>query len=208
MHASHLIPYEGPGALAGDDVVQFLAARERLLLGAIASVTGAVVGSTAAGETYLDPTRPFTNELALRRVLRELRGQVFWYEQHMGPKALELLAEELACEHVSEVSLLSGPANVTSKVKARFDRFEAELANEGVRAEWRVLPADAAREFHARVLFDEESVWELPPLNSLLKGTVDSIRPSAMPRSIFEEAWQREDAQPLHQLEPELAAER
>lgn len=206
--ASHLIPYQGGGALSSDDVDQFLAARERLLLGAIASVTGAVVAGTTAGETYLDPARPFTNELALRRVLRELRGQVFWYEQHMGPKALELLAEELAPEHVSEVSLLSGPANVTTRVKNRFERFAAELANNGVRAEWRVLPTDVAREFHARVLFDEESVWELPPLNSLLKGTVDSIRPSRMPRSIFEDAWQRDDAQPLQRLEAESVAER
>jgi hypothetical protein len=116
-------------------------------------VTGAVVADSSVGETYLDPARPFTNELALRRVLRELLGQVFWYEQHMGPKALELLAEELAPERVSEVSLLSGPAHVTDRVKARFERFSAELANDGVRAEWRVLPADVAREFHARVLF-------------------------------------------------------
>jgi hypothetical protein len=204
--ASHLIPYEGAGALSSDDLEQFLAARERLLLGAIASVTGAVVAGTAGAETYLDPARPFTNELALRRVLRELRGQVFWYEQHMGPKALELLAEELAPEHVSEVSLLSGPANVTPRVKTRFERFAAELANDGVRAEWRVLPADVAREFHARVLFDEESVWELPPLNSLLKGTVDSIRPSGMPRSLFQDAWQRDDAQPMQRLEAEAVA--
>lgn len=206
--ASHLIPYEGTGALGTDNVEQFLAARERLLLGAIASVTGAIVRDTAAGETYLDPTRPFTNELALRRVIRELRGQVFWYEQHMGPKALELLAEELEPEHVSEVLLLSGPANVTQRVKSRFERFEAELANKGVRAEWRVLPVDVAQEFHARVLFDEESVWELPPLNSLLKGTVDSIRPSGMPRSVFEEAWERTDVRPLRQLELTAVAER
>jgi hypothetical protein len=45
-------------------------------------------------------------------------------------------------------------------------------------------------------------------LNSLLKGTVDSIRPSGMPRSIFEDAWQREDARPIQRLEAEAATER
>ena len=88
----------------------------------------------------------------------------------MGPKALELLAEELAPEHVSEVSLLSGPANVTDAsqgpLRTLCRRTRKRRRPRGVaRASCRV-----AREFHARVLFDEESVWELPPLNSLLKA--------------------------------------
>ncbi len=156
------------------------------------------------GETYLDPTRPFTNELALRRVLRELRGQVFWYEQHMGPKALELLIEELS-PSVVEVRLLSGPANITDRVKRRFERFVEELGHKDVKAEWKVLPADVARELHARVIYDDETIWELPPLNSLLKGTVDSIRPSAMPRERFEAAWGRPDAMPCVAVTPSAA---
>ena len=93
--ASHLIPYDGHGAFGDDQPEAFLTARERLMLGAIASVTGASLREGSPGETYLDPKRPFTNELALRRVIRELRGRVLWYEQHMGVKALEMLAEEM-----------------------------------------------------------------------------------------------------------------
>jgi hypothetical protein len=119
----------------------------------------------------------------------------------MGPKALELLAEELDLNHVSEVLLLSGPANITPRVQSRFERFSTELDHTGVRSEWHVLPAEAARDLHARVLFDEESIWELPPLNSLLKGTVDSIRPSGMPRETFEQARARDDARPIAEAE-------
>jgi hypothetical protein len=204
--ASHLIPYEGPGALSGDDLELFLERRERLLLGAVASVTGAVIPDIGASETYLDPKRPFTNVLALRRVIRELRGSVLWYEQHMSAKTLEILIEEVDRDNVDELRLLSGPAHVTERVKKNFERFVAELENDGVDAKWRVLPADFARQFHARVLFDEESIWELPPLNSLLQGTVDSIRPSSMPRSAFEEAWTREDALPLREVQPPAPA--
>ena len=204
--ASHLIPYEGAGALGSDDLDLFLTARERLLLGAIASVTGAVIPDEGASETYLDPKRPFTNVLALRRVIRELRGSVLWYEQHMGIKTLEILIEEIDRDNVNELRLLSGPAHVTDRVKESFERFATELQHDGVNAEWRVLPTDFARQFHARVLFDEESIWELPPLNALLQGTVDSIRPSSMPRTIFEEAWTRDDAQLLAEVQPEAAA--
>jgi hypothetical protein len=85
--------------------------------------------------------------------------------------------------------------HITERVQRRFEQFVDELRERSVRAEWRV-PADVARELHTRVIFDDEAVWELPALNSLLAGTVDSIRQSGMPRAPFEEAWESPDAQP------------
>jgi hypothetical protein len=103
-------------------------------------------------------------------------------------------------EAVTHVRLLSGPANLNERAMRRFEAFKTELAAAGTIAEWHVLPADVARDIHARVIFDADAAWELPPLNSLLKGTVDSIRPSEMPRDAFEEAWSRADATPLAEL--------
>jgi hypothetical protein len=192
---SHLIPQTGPGTIRNNDVDAFLVARERLLMGAIASVTGAVIKDAEPTDTYLDPSRPFTNELALRRVIRGLEGTVFWYEQHMSRNALELLAEEVDLTRVKAIQLLSGPANVNDKARRQLDRFQAEMQAQGIESDWRVLSEDSARDLHARVIFDEAHMWELPPLNSLLKGTVDSIRPSHMPKDSFFRAW--EHAQPI-----------
>lgn len=192
---SHLIPTSGPGAPWNDDLDAFLAAREQLILKAISSVTGALLPTPQGELAYLDPATPFANELALRKVIRGLRGRVFWYEQHMSRKNLEPLAEEIDPELVQEIRMLSGPANVTEKVKRSFESFAAEMQHKGIAVEWRVLPADAARDVHARVLFDDTTAWELPPLNSLYKGTVDSIHPSSIPRDRFEEAWAADQAQ-------------
>jgi len=52
------------------------------------------------------------------------------------------------------------------------------------------------------VLFDDQLTFELPPLNSLLAGTVDSIRASDMPHGPFIDAWERDDAIALHGFEP------
>jgi hypothetical protein len=203
--ASHMIPTEGPGAPANDDVDAFLKAREQLILKAISSVTGAPLPQPGAVDTYLDPAKPFTNELALRKVIRGLSGRVLWYEQHMSRKNLEPLIEEIDPELVNDVRLLSGPANVTDKVKRAFESFAAELQNKGVHAEWRILPADVARDIHARVLFDDTSAWELPPLNSLYKGTIDSIHLSKMPRDTFETAWTSPGAKVMDDFQPSPA---
>jgi hypothetical protein len=127
---------------------------------------------------------------------------VFWYEQHMSRKNLEPLIEEIDPEQVNEIRLLSGPANITDKVKRSCESFVAEMQNKGVHVEWRILPADVARDIHARVLFDDAAGWELPPLNSLYKGTVDSIHLSKMPRDSFEAAWSSSQATPMEAFDP------
>jgi hypothetical protein len=53
---------------------------------------------------------------------------------------------------------------------------------------------------HARVIRDDEHIYELPPLNSILAGTVDSIRSSEMPMDAFEQAFE-EEAVPLGEFE-------
>jgi len=153
-------------------------------------------------DTYLHPDRPFSNELAIRRVIRQLHGTIFWYEQHMDRKALEILTDELALEEVDEVRLLSGPANLSSRTKKAFERFTEELEKRGVATDWRVLPADRARALHARVISDDTQTYEVPPLNSVLAGTVDSIRTSEMPLQVFHEAWEHE-GQPIVEFQTE-----
>jgi len=148
-------------------------------------------------DSYLDPERPFSNDLAIRRVLRQLRGTVLWYEQHMDRKALELLADEIPSAEVDQIRLLSGPSHVSPKTKRAFEKFATELAHEGVDVEWRVLPGEQPRSMHARVIADEDQTFEVPPLNSILAGTVDSIRSSEMPLDAFERAWSSPEALPI-----------
>jgi hypothetical protein len=156
-------------------------------------------------DTYLHPDKPFSNEQAFRNIIRALRGNVLWYEQHMSRKALELLHEELTVDQVERLRLLSGPANLTTKVKSAFARFAEELEKQGTTAEWRVVPADRGRALHARVICDDEHTFEVPPLNSVLAGTVDSIRASQMPLDAFEEAWEDAETVPLSDYEPSQA---
>jgi hypothetical protein len=155
---------------------------------------------TRVADAYLHPDRPFSNDLAIRRIIRQLHGVVFWYEQHMPGRALELLLDELRLDEVDEVRLLSGPANINSKVKRSFERFANELEARNVGCDWRVLQKDQARALHARVIADDEETYEVPPLNSVLAGTVDSIRASDMPLDSFTDAYT--EGEPLSQYQP------
>jgi hypothetical protein len=155
---------------------------------------------SAITDIYLHPDRPFSSDLAIRRVIRQLQGNVLWYEQHMDRKALEILTDELPLDQVEELRLMSGPANLSSKTKKAFERFSIELERQGVACQWRVLSAGRARDLHARVISDDVQTIEVPPLNSVLVGTVDSIRASEIPMETFEDAWATEST-PLSEFQ-------
>lgn len=138
----------------------------------------------------LSPDRPFGNLLALRSVLRAAEGFLWWYEQHMPPKVLEALYGELDGAKVTDVRLLSGQANVTDELKVEFRRFAKELkSTRGIGVQWRVLDKSEAFKRHDRIILSKDQAKNLPPLNTILAGSVGEILPSDITPDAFEEWW-------------------
>ena len=54
---------------------------------------------------------------------------------------------------------------------------------------------------HARVIADDIDIYEVPPLNSVLAGTIDSIHASQIPLDSFRSAYD-EDAMSLADYQP------
>lgn len=141
------------------------------------------------------PETPYGNLLALRELLRASRGFLYWYEQHMGPKVLEVLYRELAKGTVQTVRLLSGPANVDADAKADYKRFIREMnTRRAIQCEWRVLPKKEAQLHHDRFLFTEGIRRNLPPLNLILQGSTGEILPSEVTIDDFNEWWSKGQA--------------
>lgn len=133
---------------------------------------------------------PFGNLLALRDLLRAAREHLYWYEQHMTRKTLEVLYRELAKGSVTVVRLLSGPANVGADTKSDFKRFAKEMKTQrAIDCEWRVLSKNAAQSHHDRFLFTEGMRRNLPPLNLILQGSTGEILPSDVTEEEFEDWW-------------------
>lgn len=138
----------------------------------------------------IDPSTPYANLLALKKLLRAARKSISWYEQHMPPKVLELLHGEIDAQRLSSVRLLSGPANIDMATKGEFQRFRDEMAGaRGVDVQWRVLSKNHARLRHGRFFISEGISRNIPPLNSILMGSVDEILPSNLTERTFNDWW-------------------
>lgn len=124
----------------------------------------------------VSPKTPFLNVARLRRIIRTLCGMVWWADRHFGARVLEELAEELDADRVTEVRILSGVATnvLTPRSMKDFERFQEEMANKGIRAEWR---ADHdASDWHDRWLGDDTGAWNMPPVQERLLGDAPNRR--------------------------------
>jgi hypothetical protein len=118
----------------------------------------------------IQPDRPYTNVMHLRYLLRECAEYIWWAEPHLNQKALEPLATEVDPARVSEIHLLSGPTAIDDTTRRDWHRFKKEMAAVNINAEWRVLAKNAVP-FHDRYLMGREGAWNVPPVNSLYKGS-------------------------------------
>jgi hypothetical protein len=154
----------------------------------------ALAGEVQAIAAMISPKTPYRNVVKLRRVIRPMRGVVWWADPHFGARALEELAEELETTEITEIRILSGDqASVLSDKSGKdFKRFSDEMSQKGVTAIWRV---DPQRDWHDRWLADDKTAWNLPPVNTLYKNDYSEISP-ASERPPLQEWWDRSSDRP------------
>ncbi|WP_143194095.1 hypothetical protein [Micromonospora sp. CB01531] len=151
----------------------------------------ALAGEVQAIASMISPRTPFLNVVKLRRVIRPLKGVVWWADPHFGARALEELAEELRLEDVTEIRIISGDAEnvISNKSLKDFERFQQEMSNYNIVAQWRV-DRRGVRDWHDRWLGDDKVVWNVPPINTLFKNDYSEISPTSE-RPPFDQWWRR-----------------
>ncbi|MFN2641340.1 MAG: hypothetical protein ABR548_05510 [Actinomycetota bacterium] len=153
-------------------------------------ITAPIPEPDAANPTIrvVEPTRPFSNIKHLREILRAAREYVWWCDPQFSKRGLEPLADEADAAHITEIRILSGPANATADATSDFKRFKAEMATAGITAEWRVVPKDKMT-WHDRFIVSKNETWNVPPINTLYKGDYSEAGRSEA-RPPFDTWWQ------------------
>jgi hypothetical protein len=136
----------------------------------------------------IERDRPYSNVVALRRTLRACSDHIWWVDAHFSRKGLEPLTDEADATRVTEIHILSGPAQVGAETGSDFKRFQKEMATLGIEAEWRVIER-SDQEFHDRFIVTKGKAWNVPPVNTLYKGDYSEITATTAPP--FETWWAR-----------------
>lgn len=142
----------------------------------------------AASLRVVEPERPYSNVLALRETLRACDDYIWWAEVHLDRKVLEPLSYEADGARITEIRLLSGPANANDDTNKDLKRFTAEMKHLGIAIEWRIVPRKELV-WHDRYILGRNQAWNVPPVNTLHKGDYSEL--SRTRRPPFESWWKK-----------------
>jgi hypothetical protein len=148
-------------------------------------------GEEAPSVRVIEPDRPYSNIQNLREILRSCRDFIWWTEPHFVPKLLEPLAYEADADRIAQIRVLtSAPradeANLQKRGQEDFKRFKKEMAALGIDAQWRVHGDRPSQ--HDRFLLERDRAWNVPPINTLLRGDYSEIAETPN-RPPFESWW-------------------
>jgi len=127
----------------------------------------------APSHIYIDSSRPYSNDLWIREIIRECRGSIMWLDKYFQKEAFEWIWREANAENISQVRIIStvDDKGVDSVALADYRRLKKELAAKGIVIDWRVLKRRESHDFHDRWILDDDSLcYNLPSINSIKSG--------------------------------------
>jgi len=149
--------------------------------------------AAAPSHIYIDRTRPYSNDLWIREVLRECRGSIMWLDKYFQKEALEWIWREATADNIGRIEIVSTADDdgTDPLAVADYKRLKKELEAKGISVEWRVLKRSESHDFHDRwILDDVDLCYNLPSINSIKSGQRSELHRSpnhAEIRAIFTE---------------------
>jgi len=119
---------------------------------------------------FTSPGTPFTNIKHLRDILGYLKGKAYWIDKHFHPKAFDPISESLDANRLTDLIIFSSGGHCTEGAKQNYVRLKQELANKGIKLEWRLIDDALLRKLHDRWIFNGATAYNVPPVNSIFKG--------------------------------------
>ncbi|MFC1872595.1 DEAD/DEAH box helicase [Chloroflexota bacterium] len=132
----------------------------------------------------IKPEEPYSNLIKMRQILRGCEEYIWWADMHFSSRALEELIVIADPSLIKDIKILSGPANINRRTLGEFNRFQQELKTKGIDSDWKVLKEFA----HDRFIISRNNCYNIPPVNSWLKGSYSEILPTSN-KPPFQQWW-------------------
>lgn len=143
----------------------------------------------APPHVYIDRSRPFSNDVWIREILRECRGSIMWLDKYFKKAAFEWLWREANASEITSIKIISVDDGSGSDPLAIADykRLQKELAPKGITVEWKVLMKSESHGFHDRWILDDEGVcYNIPSVDSIRSGQQSELHRSPHHKHVIE----------------------
>lgn len=130
---------------------------------------------------FVDPDKPYSNLMWLRRILSDCKGYIYWLDKHFYKEGLEQIWEVADGERINEVKIISLELkdNLTKNAKKEYKKLQAELAKRDISLEWYVIDSKDIRDDHDRWIIGDGSLRNVPNVHAILNGQRSELNESS-----------------------------
>lgn len=127
---------------------------------------------------FLKSDNPYGNILNLKKVIRDCKKYIYWFDKNFGVKGLEILYSEVDGNNIKSIKILTSlDQNVNKNMKSEFERFQEEMKTKGIQVEMRVLiEKESINHIHDRWIIAENVRYNVPPINSIFQNQTSEIK--------------------------------
>jgi hypothetical protein len=152
----------------------------------------------APKNVFIDPNRPFSNIMWIKKILNECDAGIYWLDKHFQKEALEWLWAIADAGKIKEIRILSldlGEANLSSGARKDFMRFKKEMANKNIDASWATIDSKLVRDAHDRWIIDGSGyARNVPNVNAISSGQRSEMNLTENYKEVkkaFDEYWNK-----------------
>lgn len=152
----------------------------------------------APRNVFIDPNRPFSNIMWIKKVLGECEGGIYWLDKHFQKEALEWLWAVADAGKIKEIRILSldlGEGNLSAGARKDFTRFKKEMANKNINASWAIIDSKFVRDAHDRWIIDDSGyARNVPNVNAISSGQRSEMNLTENYQEVkesFDEYWDK-----------------
>jgi hypothetical protein len=128
---------------------------------------------------FIDPSRPFSNTMWIKRVLGECSEFIYWIDKHFQKEALEWLWGIADASKIKEIKIISldlGEGNLNGEAKKNYKNLRQELANKGISLSWLTIDSKKIRDSHDRwIIGGKLYARNVPNVGAIVSGQRSEI---------------------------------
>ncbi len=139
---------------------------------------------------FIDPDRPFSNLMWIKKILSECENYIYWFDKHFQKQALDWIWAIADSGKIKEIKILSldlGEDNLNKDVRNLYKRLKQELSLKGVQLIWSIIDSKSIKDSHDRwIIGGKDTVWNVPNVNAISSGQRSELNRSENYKQILE----------------------
>lgn len=143
---------------------------------------------------FIEPDRPFSNIMWVKRVLGECLNHIHWFDKHFQKEGLEWLWSIADANKIQEIKIISLKLTIDSEFRKQYKRFKKEMENKGIKVEWRLIDNGLVKDSHDRwIIGDKGYLRNVPNVNAINSGQRSEMNSSDNHKAvqlIFNTYWE------------------